>query len=964
MPVKTIDRIDCEAKIGENILFKSAIRGNSMPKDKKMEWKNTINLPDTAFPMKAQLSTREPAILQHWLETDLYHAILAKRANAPAYILHDGPPYANGNIHLGTTLNKVLKDFVVKSKSMAGFKAPYVPGWDCHGLPIEHKVDMQLGEKKAAMSLVQVRAECRQYAEKYLDLQRQDFIRLGVLGEWQKPYTTLDHEYEARIIRFFNTFVANDSVYRKKRPVYWCSSCRTALAEAEVEYHNHISPSIYVKFRLRERPAILAPFKDLPIDVLIWTTTPWTIPANLAIAVHPEYDYMLFKLKGEYFIAASRLVSVLADIAGAPCEKMSEFKGSELNGLHCTHPFYDRESLLINTDYVLLDQGTGCVHTAPGHGEDDYKAGIAHGLDIYSPVNPDGTFDDTTGPYQGQFIFKANKTITEDLRAKGRLFHDEAYEHSYPHCWRCKNPVIFRATEQWFISMDKAGLRHKALAAIKQTTWIPTWGEERIYNMIANRPDWCISRQRAWGVPLPVFFCSSCQTPFVNATAVENVAAIFANEGSDSWFTRPVGDFLPANAACSQCGNTLFEKGRDIVDVWFESGASHGVLQQYPDHAWPADMYLEGGDQYRGWFHSSLLVAINAMGRAPYKCVVTHGWVLDHDGRAMHKSLGNVIEPQPIIKDKGAEILRLWVAMVNFKEDVRLGNEILNRVVESYRKIRNTWRFMLGVLGDSNPALGIKRSFDPVADAVPDSELGAMDRYILHRHELLKEKILQAYTDFEYHAIFHAVSNFFTLDLSAFYLNVMKDNLYCNPLHSRSRRSAQTVIFTILNETLRLLAPIFSFTCEEAWEHVPAFPGKEPSIHLELFPAVHGERRNFADSARWDSLLELRDRVQKEIEDARNHKLIGDSLEAHVAITTSPAEAITLAGYGELFKDILVVSSLEIKTGDEWHVAVDKSSGQKCPRCWNRFTPPAGTDGQAELCPRCAHTVLEFNLDN
>ncbi len=916
--------------------------------EKKMEWKDTLNLPRTDFPMKAQLSQKEPETLKKWQEAGIYEKILESRAGREPYILHDGPPYANGNIHLGTAMNKILKDFVVKSRTMMGFYSPYVPGWDCHGLPIEHKVDQKLGGRKKNMSQLAVREECRLYAEKFLDLQRADFKRLGIFGDWDRPYTTLDHDYEATVIRFFNTFVRKGNVYRKKRPVYWCLSCRTALAEAEVEYKDHASASITVKFPLRELPPFLKEYAGSGVSVLIWTTTPWTIPANLAIAVHADFDYSLFEMKGERYIAATALLPAIAALNGDAFTKLREFKGRELDGLKARHPLTGRDSLLINTGYVLLDQGTGCVHTAPGHGEDDYHAGMAHGLDIYSPVGPDGRFDETAGPYQGMPVFQANERIVEDLRRNGSLLHSGSITHSYPHCWRCKKPVIYRATAQWFIAMDQAGLRARALEAIKGAAWLPAWGEERIASMIANRPDWCISRQRDWGVPLPAFFCRKCEEPLLDPAAIENVEKAFAAGGSSSWYRKEAAEFLPPGAACPKCGGGEFEKGKDILDVWFESGSSHGILQSRAGHRWPADMYLEGGDQYRGWFHSSLLVGLSAMGAAPYRAVITHGWVLDAEGRTMHKSLGNAIEPQDIIKDRGAEILRLWSAMVNYQEDVRLGDEMLQRLSESYRKIRNTWRFMLGVLAD----------FVPERDAVAATDLGETDLYILQRLQDVKARALQAYKDFEYHAVFHALFNFFTVDLSAFYLNFQKDNLYCNLAADPRRRASQQTIFTLLRETLLLMAPILSFTSEEAWGFLPGYPGKAPFIHLELFPLVDEKLRDAADAARWGKIIAVRDRVLKEIETARAAKRIGDSLEADIEIV-APAgdDEKFLRDNRELFKTLLVIAALEVKKGKEEKITVRKAAGRKCPRCWNWVSGAVADPLHPELCPRCAAAV-------
>jgi isoleucyl-tRNA synthetase len=925
-----------------------------MADDNKIKWKNTLNLPKTDFPMKAQLNRKEPEILHKWKEMDIYNRILNERKDEELYILHDGPPYANGHIHLGHALNKILKDFIVKSKAMEGFQAPYVPGWDCHGLPIEIKVEEQLGSKKQEMSIVEIRQKCREYAEKYIDIQRDEFIRLGVFGDWQNPYTTLNPLYESTVIDYFKSFVEKGNVIRKKRPVYWCTSCTTALAEAEVEYADHTSPSIYVKFLLKDVPEILAEHKDKEIYVLIWTTTPWTIPANLAIAVQPEYDYALFELNNEFYIAATRLVPVIADIAGGEYKILQQFKGNDLKGLNTIHPLYDRSSLIITTDYVLLDQGTGCVHTAPGHGEDDYRAGLEYDLEIYSPVGPSGLFDESTGKYEGKHIFKTNPEIVEDLRSAGRLVYSTDISHSYPHCWRCKKPVIFRATEQWFIAMDTADLRKNALEEIKKVGWLPKWGEERISSMIANRPDWCISRQRDWGVPIPVFYCKECHEPLLNVDTVENTRRVFKDHGSESWYSLDTREFIPAGTACLNCGCTSFEKGQDIVDVWFESGSSFNIAEHYKGHRFPTDMYLEGGDQYRGWFHSSLLVSVSAREQAPYKTVITHGWTLDQQGRAMSKSLGNIIKPQTIIDQKGAEILRLWVAMVNYREDTKLGDEIISRVTESYRKIRNTWKFMLGVLDE----------FDPESSPLMDENLREVDRYILHRLQQLKQKILQSYKDYEYHIIFHTISNFFSLELSAFYLNFTKDNLYCNPTGSVQRKTTRAVIFKLLQETVLMLAPVLSFTTEEVWEHIPDFKGKKESVHIHRFPQVEENYLDTIDSKKWQDIMYLRDRILKEIEEARNAKVIGDSLEAQIQLRFPGALFQLVRDNRDLFKEILVVADIKLAESDDEGIEVEKSGGNKCPRCWNWFDEDTSQNPYPELCPRCNEVVKEISIDS
>ncbi len=941
------------------------------------DWKATLNLPRTEFPMKANLQVAEPQALARWEQMDLYARIRERRAGAPKFILHDGPPYANGEIHNGTALNKILKDFVVKSRTLAGFDAPYVPGWDCHGLPIELKVDRELGPKKRQMSIADFRRACRRYAAKYVDIQRNDFRRLAVFGSWAEPYLTMSHEYQAAIVRALGRFVEQGLVYKGKKPVHWCIHCRTALAEAEVEYEPHASPSIYVEFPLApvSAPALAAAAPGLTgraVSVLIWTTTPWTIPSNLAIAFHPDYDYAAYDARGTTVIVAERLAAQVAERIGVPFgAPVARITGRALEGLRFRHPLYDRDSVSVLGEYVTLDQGTGAVHTAPGHGADDFNTGVRYGLDIYAPIDPGGHFTEDVRLFAGQRVFDANPKIEDALAARGRLWYRETFEHTYPHCWRCHNPVIFLATWQWFITMDGQGeagtLRDLAIDATDKVQWFPAWGAERMRNMFTGRPDWCISRQRAWGVPIPGMICTGCREAVLTLALTGRAADVFLAHGADAWYERPIEEFLPSGFTCPSCGGQQFERERDILDVWFDSGSSHlAVLAPREDLAWPADVYLEGQDQYRGWFQSSLLVGLGALGRPPYHQVITHGFVLDEQGRKMSKSLGNVITPQDTIKQSGAEILRLWVAMVDYREDMRLGKEVLARAVEAYRKIRNTFRILIANLCD----------FDPATDSVPLARMLEVDRYALARYGDVAERMLAAYERYEYQTIFFALNTFVTVDVSALYIDVSKDVLYTFAANSLERRSAQTAIFRIADGLARLVAPILPVTADEVWRHLPG--AREESVHLAEFPRHIAELCQPALLDRWARLLKVREVVNAETEKLRRQKVVGSSLEAKVELGARGDLATLLDESVSLLPTLFIVSTVTVRKDERGpgagagapegacvvesdtsgaQVLVARADGHKCQRCW-RAVPRVSADEETEgLCDRCLDAV-------
>ncbi|ABC77375.1 isoleucine--tRNA ligase [Syntrophus aciditrophicus] len=927
-----------------------------------MDYKDSLNLPKTDFPMKANLAKKEPEQLKVWDEMRIYDRIREAARGRQSYILHDGPPYANGNIHLGHALNKIIKDIVIKSKSMTGCDCGFVPGWDCHGLPIEHQVDKELGEKKTELSQADKRRLCRVYADKYVGIQREQFKRLGVFGEWENPYLTMHYDYEATTVEEFGKLYLGGAVYKGKKPVYWCASCKTALAEAEVEYADHTTPSIYVKFAMiSDISAVRPKLSGQKVSIVIWTTTPWTIPANLAIALHEEFIYVAVRFDEEVLILAKDMLDYCIDAFGyqnKPYEILDEFPGAVLEGLKARHPLIDRESVVILAPFVTLDAGTGCVHIAPGHGQEDYEIGMKYGLDNYAPVDADGRFTPDVADFAGEFVFDANDSVNRKLKEVGALLGLVNIEHSYPHCWRCKNPIIFRSTEQWFISMEKNELRKKALEAVESVRWIPAWGKDRIYGMIENRPDWCISRQRLWGVPITMFYCESCGAQVMNEEILKHLVGLVRESGADVWYEREAGALLPSGTVCPECHGSEFRKETDILDVWFDSGVSHAaVLEKRPNLNSPSDMYLEGSDQHRGWFHSSLLESVGTRNRAPYRNVLTHGFVVDGEGKKMSKSVGNVIESQQIIDAYGAEILRLWVASEDYTVDLRISDEILKRLVEAYRRIRNTSRFILGNLYD----------FNVESDSVAYADLEPMDRWMLHRLQELIRKVRTSYDNFQFHAVFSALYNFCTVDLSALYLDVLKDRLYTSRADSRERRSAQTVMFQIANDMTRLLAPILTFTAEEIWTALPAYEGKAASVHLAQFPEVEETCIDNELGETWTTMIALKSEISRVIENARKNKVIGHSLDACVELAPPEKLSAFLEEHLEELRTLLIVSQIRIAPAADiaepypcpgadfegLHVGVSRARGQKCNRCW-MYSELVGVDTEyPEVCERC-----------
>ena len=938
-----------------------------------MDLKSTINLPKTAFPMKANLPQNEPKTLARWEQMAIYERVRQARKGAPRYVLHDGPPYTSGPIHLGTAMNKCLKDFIVKSKTMSGMDAPYVPGWDCHGLPIEIKVDKELGGKKLQMRPTDVRAECRKYAQKFLDLQRQQFKRIGVFGRFDNPYATMTPQYESVVLDTFYSFYEKGFVYKGLRAVYWCMHDETALAEAEVEYENHTSSTVWVKYSLLDDPASIdASLAGKKASTIIWTTTPWTLPASMAVAFHPDEEYVALESGGEVCIVASKLAKDVAEKCGlANARELAHFPGRKLERLNFQHPFLDRKILGALADYVTMDTGTGVVHTAPSHGAEDFATGVKYVLDATSNVDEKGILRNGLPEYDGKRVWDANAPIIELVKRRGALLHTQKTEHSYPHCWRCHNPVIFRATEQWFISMETPmpggtskddTLRTRTLDEIKNVKWDPAWGEERLSNMIQTRPDWCISRQRVWGVPIAVFLCESCGKPLNDHAVNRKVVELFSRSGADAWFTSESDTILPSGTKCPHCGGAKFEKETDIFDVWLESGASYlALVAAEPEYPWPSDLYLEGGDQYRGWFQSSLLCAMGKHGTPPYRGVVTPGWTLDEKGQAMSKSRGNDVDPVDIANRLGGEIVRLWTASVDFREDVVGSEALMQRVGENYKKIRNTFRYILSNLYD----------FDPQKDAVPFGKMEALDHHMLRQTCSFASDVRKWYDEFAFHKIYHRVNHFCIVDLSAFYFDVLKDRLYISAPKSQARRSAQTAIWRIGEALVRLLAPITSFTSEEIWQYLPKTESRPESVHLAAFPAssdilgtgvVENDEQLDKD---WATLRSVRDEVLKALEETRNQKLIGTGLEAQVTITASDPLHSLLARYQGQLRYLFIVSAVSLvqSSGNGSggvHVEVKKADGVKCERCWNYSTHVGEDKNHPTVCERCAAVLKEI----
>ena len=924
------------------------------------DYNKTLNLPTTEFNMRGALPQREPGWVKDWQDKQLYHKMIKNNEGKPLYILHDGPPYANGDIHLGTALNKVLKDFIIRQKNMSGYQAPYVPGWDTHGLPIELKARKKAGVT-SDISPVELRKICKEFALHYLDIQRSQFMRLGVLGEWENPYMTLKPEFEAKQIEIFGNMAQKGYIYKGLKPVYWCPDCNTALAEAEIEYEEDPCFSIYVKFAVKDDQGKLS---KLGIDVsktyfVIWTTTTWTLPGNMAICLGPEYEYCAVKANGEYYIMAKELAPAAMKAAKIEdYELIGSVTGKELEYIVCQHPFLDRDSLVIVGDHVTLDSGTGCVHTAPGHGVEDFEVCVNHypQIQIVVPVDSVGKLTKDAGEFAGLTTDEANKAIAKKLEENGNLFAVEKIVHQYPHCWRCKKPIIYRATEQWFCSVED--FKADAIREIEKIKWYPSWGEGRIKNMVTDRSDWCISRQRLWGVPIPIFYCEECGEAHIDDASIKAVSELFRKEGSDAWWTHEASEILPAGTKCKKCGCEKFRKETDIMDVWFDSGSSHAaVLMEHPGLQWPADLYLEGADQYRGWFQSSLLTSVAWKGVAPYKAVCTHGWVVDAQGKTMHKSLGNGIAPEEVTDKFGADILRLWVASSDYHSDIRISNDILKQLSEVYRKIRNTARYILGNLYD----------FNPDTDSVADDQLHELDRWALARMDEVAKECNEGYEEFDFHQVYHAIHNFCTIDLSNFYLDIIKDRLYVEKPDSVSRRAAQTAIYRILRDMTLVFAPILAFTCEEIWANLPKSSDHNPEacVFNEMPKGKAGdETAEFM--AKWERIRKIRDEVNKALENARNQKTIGKSLEAQVTLKADGELYAFLKENEAVLEPVFIVSKVVLEQGavaqttaetEGLEVTVSKAHGEKCERCW-AYSDTVGKDEKhPTLCARCAAII-------
>ncbi len=919
----------------------------------KFDYRPTVFLPKTDFPMRGNLPNNEPKRLKQWQDEDLYGQLREARKDAQKFILHDGPPYANGSIHIGHAVNKVLKDIVVRSRSMLGFDVPFVPGWDCHGLPIELKVEEKFKKKKRKKEDItdsEFRQECRDYAKGQIDVQREEFKRLGITGDWDNPYVTMDYHFEANTVREIGKFLANGGLYKGAKPVHWCVSCATALAEAEVEYEDHTSHSIYVKFAAGEDLSDIAPELTGDVSIVIWTTTPWTIPANLAVSLGPAIEYAAIRItdsgdnanlkSGEILILAEQLSANVLTAIGASGDVVARFTGSTLDNRRFRHPYLDQDAPILIGDHVTLEAGTGSVHTAPGHGQEDYEIGMKYGLEAFNPVGDTGVFEAGTPVVEGRHVYQANVIMVEHLQNCGVLLETSQIKHSYPHCWRCHKPLIFRATPQWFISMDANDLRSKALAEISKTKWTPDWGENRIRAMIEQRPDWCVSRQRNWGVPIIAIRCACGSHKVTTPQVIEGIAKQVEQRGADVWFAKDVNEFLPDGATCPDCGGTDFEKETDILDVWFDSGSTHAcVLEQRADLASPADLYLEGSDQHRGWFQSSLLESVGTRSVAPFKGVLTHGFVVDKNGNKMSKSRGNVIAPQKIIQQMGADILRLWIASSDYSADIRISDEIIKQLAEAYRRIRNTIRFLLGNLND----------FDPARDAVPLAQRQPLDQWASHRLSQLERHVHDCNENYQFHRIHQEIHNFCSVDLGGFYLDVIKDRLYCDAADSPRRASARATLYELTDTLIRLIAPVLPFTAEEAWEHLPGSDAK--SIHLQTF---HPVADISIDETAWDAFFAVREQINTALDQAKKDKVIGSSIAA--TVTVPNLDASFTEALGETWEQLFIVAKVE--AGGT--VTVKAANGIKCPRCWN--VSEAAEPEHAvhhELCPRCFEVVAD-----